>query len=503
VPLGVASFALRAVGVSLFSLVGSDPRERTALRAVFWSFTHLLNVQAKVAITIGAVLVVAASYVGRGRPAGRFRDGWEATRAVLGRPRGKVILSLLGIAAAAFAMAFPAATAAIAVRIGAFVAFVAGTVGVLDVISERDWSLGSSPRVRQASSRLVAGSAGMIAVASVVLLVGGMAFARAIKAPNADRPDISETGCNLHPELCDLRVNEVVFAGTHNSMAASSAPGNWFFSRHTDDIGAQLARGVRAFLIDLHYGYRSMNLVRTDYRNATEEAKAREDLTPEEAARVAGFLGSTGAIVDEDRREVYLCHVYCEMGATLARDMFRRVHDFLRENPNDVVVFVVEDHVDAEDAIDAFADGGLDDHAYAWQPGEPLPTLREMIESEKNLLVLVEKHGGAAPWYIPAWEGALADTPFTFDNVEEFSCGPNRGRRTSPLLLVNHWIAYDPPTPETSKEANARAVLMERALDCIDDRSQLPNIIAVDFSTEGDLFDVVDHLNGVAAVAEP
>jgi hypothetical protein len=297
-------------------------------------------------------------------------------------------------------------------------------------------------------------------------------------------------------------LNEVVFAGTHNSMAASSAPGNWFFARHTDDIGAQLARGVRAFLVDLHYGYHSGTVVRTDYRYATEEAEAKRELTPKEATAVAGLIGSTGGIVDEDRREVYLCHVYCEMGATLARDMFRRVHDFLRENPNDVVIFVVEDHVDSEDAIDAFADGGLDDHAYTWRPGEQLPTLREMIESEENLLVLVENEGGATPWYIPAWKGALADTPFAFDTVDDFTCDPYRGRTGSPLLLVNHWLATDPPTLQSAAEANAHTVLRERALDCIDERGQLPNIIAVDFSTKGDLLEVVDQLNGVAEVTE-
>jgi hypothetical protein len=39
-------------------------------------------------------------------------------------------------------------------------------------------------------------------------------------------------------------------------------------------------------------------------------------------------------------------------------------------------------------------------------------------------------------------------------------------------------------------------------LDCIDERGQLPNIIAVDFSTKGDLLEVVDQLNGVAEVTE-
>ena len=44
---------------------------------------------------------------------------------------------------------------------------------------------------------------------------------------------------------------------------------------------------------------------------------------------------------------MYLCHVYCELGATRAIDAFRGIHDFLRENPNEVIVLVLEDYVDA------------------------------------------------------------------------------------------------------------------------------------------------------------
>jgi hypothetical protein len=502
VTIGVGIFAVLAVGVSIAAHFGTDPRQRTALRAVFWSFTHLLNVQGKVTITIGAVLVVAASYVGRGRPAGRFRDAWEATRAVLGRPRGKVALSLVGIAAAAFAMAFPAATAAIAVRIGAFVAFVAGTVGVLDVISERDWSLGSSPRVRQASTHLVAGSAAAIAAISAVLLFGGLSFVQAIRAPNGDHPSMSEDGCNGHHDLCDRRVDEVAFAGTHNSMSALRADGTWFFPRHVDDIIGQLANDVRAFLIDMHYGERSGDIVRTDL--ATEARKdVQADLTPDEFAQYQAVVVGLGAPSQNDRREVYLCHGVCELGATRASDVFREIDDWLRENPNEVIIIIVEDHVDDEDAIEAFDDGGLADRAYSWDPDEPPPTLAEMISSGKNVLVLAENgDGDAAPWYVPAWDGALEDTRYDFDGIDDFSCSRQRGEEGSSLFLLNHWIAGDPDSG-VAAEANAMDVLGERAEHCAEERQHVPNIVAVDFATKGDLIEVVDRLNRLIPVEEP
>ena len=59
--------------------------------------------------------------------------------------------------------------------------------------------------------------------------------------------------CNLHPELCDRRLNQVAFATTHNSMAAADIP-NWMFPNQEKGIRGQLEDGMRGFLIDIHYG---------------------------------------------------------------------------------------------------------------------------------------------------------------------------------------------------------------------------------------------------------
>jgi hypothetical protein len=489
--VGVAFFALLAVGVSLAAQFGSDPEQRTALRAVFWSTTHLLNVQGKVVITIGAVLVVAASYVGKGRPSGRARDVWTSTKASLTQPQGRVAVSLLGICCAVFAMAFPAATAAIAVRIGAFVAFVAGTVGLMDAIGERQWAIGSSPRVRQASTRLVTGTVAAVAGLSAILLFGGVAFARAVRAPGGDPPGIAETGCNEHPALCDRHVDEVAFAATHNSMASGRS---WAMRVHFDSIEGQLARGVRGFLIDLHYGARSHNIVHTDFLGDREEEIAK--LTSYQKKALGSMAATLGGVPPSERRDVYLCHGFCELGADLAVDVFRGVDDWLGRNPNNVLIFVVEDHVDTEAAITAFERSGLADRAYAWQPGEPFPTLREMIEAGKQLLIFAENRGGAEPWYIPAFEGAIEETPFKFASQDEFSCDSGRGQDGSALFLVNHFITPDgPPDPRVAGDANSSDVLGRRLRACRTQRGRMPNLVAVDFSTRGDLLQEVDRLN--------
>jgi hypothetical protein len=96
----------------------------------------------------------------------------------------------------------------------------------------------------------------------------------------------------------------------------------------------------------------------------------------------------------------------------------------------------------------------------------------------------------------------MSDTPYRFDQVGEFSCAVGRGAPDNSLLLVNHWLTVDPPNPAVAAKVNAGDVLRERAAACREERGRLPNIIAVDFYASGDLFEVVDELNGVASAAD-
>ena len=184
---------------------------------------------------------------------------------------------------------------------------------------------------------------------------------------------------------------------------------------------------------------------------------------------------------------------YCELGATRAVDTFRVIDDYLRENPNEVIVLILEDHVDAADAVDVLKKSGLGRHALQWDPGDPLPTLREMIQRRRNVLVLAENEGGAEPWYVPAYE-AMEETPYRFDSRGDFSCEQNRGVEGNPLFLVNHWVTLTAPDPLDAADVNRSEVLLDRVEECEEERERRPNIIAVDFYTQGDLLDVVAEL---------
>ena len=71
---------------------------------MFWSTTHLLNVQAKIVITIGTVLAIAAAYAGSGRIRTRLGALLDAVRWRLGQPLWRAMACLVAIAAGFFAM---------------------------------------------------------------------------------------------------------------------------------------------------------------------------------------------------------------------------------------------------------------------------------------------------------------------------------------------------------------------------------------------------------------
>jgi hypothetical protein len=118
---------------------------------------------------------------------------------------------------------------------------------------------------------------------------------------------------------------------------------------------------------------------------------------------------------------------------------------------------------------------------------------------------MAENHAGAAPWYRPAYEHELQETPFSFSSAAQLtdpaqraaSCVPHRGPASAPLFLINHWVTTDPvPRPADADRVNAYAPLLARAQACEKQRHHVPNLIAVNFYRRGDLFRVVRTLNG-------
>jgi hypothetical protein len=265
-------------------------------------------------------------------------------------------------------------------------------------------------------------------------------------------------------------------------------------------IKAQLEAGVRAFLIDTHYGVPSSArlpgagtpLVITDRVASDPVAPAGEELDPEVVAR-ANELAARAPRAANAKRAIYLCHNYCELGAVSFASVLADVKDFLDTHPDEVVILDIQDATTPADTAAAIEQAGLGDRVAELHPGQPLPTLRELIDDGRPLLVFAEVGGSGGPaWYHQMYEW-FQETPFTYPSVEAFDCRPNRGPAAAPMLLINHWVSKKGlADPSAASRANQRDTLEERMERCIQERGVFPTIVAVDFAGRGHLVATAD-----------
>ncbi len=309
------------------------------------------------------------------------------------------------------------------------------------------------------------------AVAAIAAVFGFLST-----AGSTDRAEAA-TGCNGHIELCDKTVDEVVFAGSHNSMSSTDL--GWELALQTGDIVTQLDTGIRALLIDALYWEKSGEI------EGGENAAA--------SSIIEAALSE-----DEPKPGTWLCHGFCALGATDLTGGLTDIALWLESNPREVLLIVVQDEISPADLTTAFETSGLRDLAFVHQPGTPFPTLGELIDSDRRVLIYGENNGESNTWFQNAWASDFTETPYTFALRSEFSCAPNRGEADGSLFLINHWLTTGIPVREAASVVNGHDALLDRVEACRSERGRLPTILATDFVQTGDLIQVVNELNGVA-----
>jgi len=336
----------------------------------------------------------------------------------------------------------------------------------------------------------------------VLLLAGGALWLSRRGEPTEVGP-AAILACNGSPLLCDRPLNEVVFPATHNSMSAADIPA-WMFPNQERSIRPQLEDGIRGFLLDVHYGERVGDKVRTIMENEENARKKYEAVLGKEGIDAALRIRDRMVGKAEGAPEVYMGHGFCELGSTRFVDALTEMKDFLVENPNEVVIIIIQDEgVTPADVAKCFAESGLEDLVYRGPVTPPWPTLREMVERDERVLVFAENNSAGVPWYHQAFE-TIQETPYGFHKPEEFSNKPNRGGTSGSLLMMNHWIETAPSSlPSNAAIVNAYDLLLKRARACRRERGMAPNLIAVDFYRTGDLFKVVRKMNGIPEALGP
>jgi len=265
--------------------------------------------------------------------------------------------------------------------------------------------------------------------------------------PDGSLPDPK---CNGHEELCDRAFDQVAYPMTHNAM--SNAEAGWVLPNQNFGITRQLNDGIRGMMLDTY----------------------------------------------DDAGALFLCHTTCLAGSQPLVEGLGEISTFLEANPEEVVSIIFENYITHEQAASAFEESGLIEFVYAHEIGEPWPTLAELIGADTRLVVFQEKmqQEPEFPWLMRIWDHAW-ETHFSFAAPEDFSCDPNRGNPDNPLFLINHFLTAPlGGSPESAEMVNYNPLFLDRARDCEEENDDFANFVAVDFYDIGDLFDVVDALNG-------
>jgi hypothetical protein len=274
--------------------------------------------------------------------------------------------------------------------------------------------------------------------------------------------------CNGLDSICDLRANEILYAGVHNAMAARDN-GFWISPNHRLSLERSFRSGYRAINIDI--------------------------------AKCDG--------------ELQLVHGICSFSRNPA-EVFANIVSFLETNPSEVILLnmQIDDDAGGEQVLlnDIYSlmetVEGFTSLLYSHpDTNTQWPTLRELVSSKKQILFFhyngqtcqeVACPSGFHDWFVYA-----AETEFSFSEVAKVrdtanSCAITRGSSTAAFFGVNMFVT--PPSRTAASELNTLESTRTHMNACSSLNAGLDaNVLYVDFWDVGSLPELVQIENEARA----
>lgn len=270
--------------------------------------------------------------------------------------------------------------------------------------------------------------------------------------------DTTHLPCNGDPSLCDKTYDELTFVMTHNAHAYTPVYSP-LAANQANDVTTQLTDGVRALTFKTYY---------TDDSNC-------------------------------GMQDVYVYHGFAGLGCTPFADVLQEVKDFMDAHPREVITIGIEGSASVSVMKPVFDNVGLSSYLHVQELGQPWPTLVEMIDADKRLVVFTSR-GTSANAQVDGFQdywSFIVDNDYDAQSRTDFDCEWFRGDENGGLYLFNHFITRISPQPDSAQAINAYPVLMGRINECMNFHGRKPNFLHVDFYNYGDCLQVADELNGL------
>jgi len=278
--------------------------------------------------------------------------------------------------------------------------------------------------------------------------------------------------CNGHAELCERKYGNTTFLASHDSFAVSGNP--FALARNQEvEVEAQLTLGVRMLQAQSH-----MN-----------------------------------------NGQLHFCHTSCPLfDGGAVESYLNKVKHFLDSHPNEVLTFVFTnpENLSVQNIWKPIFDKtGFTQMAYV--PPLPVmsrddwPTLGEMIESGKRVVIFMDKGAETEPtvnFILPQfkmlWEDRFDPTDGKFPCKVDRTAGPLAPSQQ--LNLINHNLNVNIlpigrgiliPDRLNSPKTNGVNSILSHTAHCalyVEDRN--PNFVLLDFVNVGQGMEAVNRLNG-------
>jgi len=307
---------------------------------------------------------------------------------------------------------------------------------------------------------------------------GGESVPRPTLAPTQDGTfdfmqcqDPSRNCCNGLDSICDLGVDDILYATVHNAMATSE-DGFLFLPNHHFKLEDALEAGYRGINLD-----------------------------------VCNCGGN-----------YQFCHGVCHFGARDIVEVFANINRFLDLNPTEVVAIPLQINNGVGDTVDIkvlynlmLQVPGFTDKFYVHENLiEDWPTLRESIDANKRVLMFYYNSPECKePDDCPAglhyyWNYAI-ETQWDFETLTDIQATSNScdfrttaGAVGRTFFGVNNFIT--PPAQDKAKTVNEFDFAKNRIAMCSELNENLDvNFILVDFWSEGDLPRLTQEHNAALA----